>query len=49
VVGFHDTPTGRYLQLRRDGWVTFTPDTGTQLVAQVNQLLDELDPERTRR
>jgi hypothetical protein len=49
VVGFHDTPTGRFLQLRRDGWVTFIPDTGTQLVAQVNQLLDELDPERTRR
>jgi ESX secretion-associated protein EspG len=47
VVGFHDTPTGRFLQLRRDGWVTFIPDTGTQLVTQVNQLLDEL--ERTRR
>ncbi|HEX6354107.1 ESX secretion-associated protein EspG [Actinophytocola sp.] len=49
VVGFHDTPNGRYLQLRRDGWVTFTPVTGTQLVTQVNQLLDEADLRKARR
>lgn len=49
VVGFHDTPAGRYLQLRRDGWVTFTPATSGQLVTQVNQLLDEADPGKARR
>ncbi|MCT2582360.1 ESX secretion-associated protein EspG [Actinophytocola gossypii] len=49
VVGYHDTPAGRFLQLRRDGWVAFTPATGVQLVAQVDQLLDELTEERTRR
>lgn len=42
VVGFHDTTTGRFLQLRRDGWVTFTPASGTQLVTQVTALLDEV-------
>lgn len=38
VIGFHDTPTGRYLHLRRDGWVTFTTIGGTGLVPHVREL-----------
>lgn len=41
AVAYHDGAAGRYLQLRRDGWVTFTPATGAQLAAQVRTLLDE--------
>lgn len=41
VIGYHDSAAGRYLQLRRDGWVTFTPATEAQLAAQVRGLLDE--------
>ncbi|GAB3435129.1 ESX secretion-associated protein EspG [Actinophytocola sediminis] len=41
VVGYHDAAAGRFLQLRRDDWVTFTPANGVQLEVQVRQLLDE--------
>jgi EspG family len=41
VVAYHDGAAGRYLQLRRDGWVTFTPATPAQLAAQIHTLLTE--------
>ncbi|SDG94355.1 EspG family protein [Lentzea fradiae] len=39
VVAFHDTPAGRCLQLRRDGWVTVLPASTTQLADRIGQLL----------
>ncbi|HEX2299055.1 MAG TPA: ESX secretion-associated protein EspG [Pseudonocardiaceae bacterium] len=48
VVAFHDTPQGRYLQLRRAGygggpeWSTITPCSPAQLSAQIQELLDEV-------
>ncbi|MGH3994488.1 MAG: ESX secretion-associated protein EspG, partial [Pseudonocardiaceae bacterium] len=48
VVAYHDTPQGRYLQLRRAGygggpdWSTITPCSPTQLSAQIQELLDEV-------
>jgi ESX secretion-associated protein EspG len=39
VVAFHDTPTGRYLQLRRDGWVTFAPAVNGRLAQQIHELV----------
>lgn len=47
VVAWHDTPSGRYLQLRRPGrpgtpdWSTVTPASPDRLAAQVQELLDE--------
>jgi hypothetical protein len=41
VVAFHDTPTGRYLQLRRDGWVTFTPAGNGRLAGQIRELIGD--------
>lgn len=47
VVAWHDTPSGRYLQLRRPGrpgtpdWSTVTPASPDRLAAQVQDLLDE--------
>ncbi|GGM65503.1 ESX secretion-associated protein EspG [Longimycelium tulufanense] len=40
VVGFHNTPESRHLQLRRNGWVTIAPVSGQQLVRHVRELLD---------
>lgn len=48
VVAFHDTPQGRYLQLRRPGygggpdWATVTPCSPAQLSAQIGELLEEV-------
>lgn len=42
VIGYHDSAAGRFLQLRRDGWATFTPATQAQLAAQISGLLDEV-------
>jgi len=47
VVGFFDTPQGRYLQLRRAGhdgteWTTITPATHQLLVQQINDLLNKV-------
>ncbi|SHG91540.1 ESX secretion-associated protein EspG [Streptoalloteichus hindustanus] len=39
VVGFHDNAEGRFLQLRRNGWVTVTPLSTQQLVGHVRELL----------
>ncbi|GAB3886966.1 ESX secretion-associated protein EspG [Kibdelosporangium lantanae] len=41
VVAFHDTPSGRYLQLRRDGWVTFASAANGRMAAQINDLVVE--------
>ncbi|MFD7658666.1 hypothetical protein ACFV4N_32220 [Actinosynnema sp. NPDC059797] len=41
VVGFHDAPAGRHLQLRRDGWVTVVPASPAQVAARVREVLDE--------
>ncbi|GAB2843989.1 ESX secretion-associated protein EspG [Lentzea nigeriaca] len=38
VVAFHDTPLGRCLQLRRDGWVTVLPATTAQVAGRIRQL-----------
>lgn len=53
VVAFHDTPAGRYLQLRKPGqggtwWSTVTPCSPAQLTTQVTELVDEIT-ERGRR
>ncbi|MEU6133234.1 ESX secretion-associated protein EspG [Saccharopolyspora sp. NPDC047091] len=47
VVGFFDTPHGRYAQLRRDSpsgdsWSTVAPADGRRLIAHVDELLTEL-------
>ncbi|MGH3904661.1 MAG: ESX secretion-associated protein EspG [Pseudonocardiaceae bacterium] len=47
VVAYHDTPNGRYLQLRRAGyggqeWSTITPCSPAQLSGQIQELLDEV-------
>lgn len=48
VVAFHDTPEGRYLQLRRAGygggpeWSTITPCSPARLSAQIQELLAEV-------
>jgi hypothetical protein len=39
VVGFHDTPLGRFLHLRRDGWVTFAPAGNGRLATRVRELV----------
>jgi hypothetical protein len=39
VVAFHDTPLGRCLQLRRDGWVTVLPATTAQVAHRIGQLV----------
>ncbi|MCP2259696.1 EspG family protein [Streptoalloteichus tenebrarius] len=39
VVGFHDNAEGRFLQLRRNGWVTVTPLSTQQLLGHVRELL----------
>ncbi|MGH4024104.1 MAG: ESX secretion-associated protein EspG, partial [Pseudonocardiaceae bacterium] len=55
VVAFHDTPEGRYLQLRRTGygggpeWSTVTPCSPAQLSAQIQELLDEVRAARRSR
>lgn len=55
VVAFHDTPEGRYLQLRRAGygggpeWSTITPCSPAQLSAQIQELLDEVRAARRSR
>ncbi|MCO1575861.1 ESX secretion-associated protein EspG [Crossiella sp. SN42] len=41
VVSFHDTPQGRYLHVRRNGWATITPGGQEQLLAQVRALVEE--------
>ncbi|MCP2168286.1 EspG family protein [Goodfellowiella coeruleoviolacea] len=41
VVGFHDTPAGRIMHLRRDGWVTLVPAGPRQLVTAIGELVGE--------
>jgi hypothetical protein len=50
VVGFHDTPRGRYLHLARPGtdggaWSTISPSDNRRLEFCVAELLDEITPE----
>jgi hypothetical protein len=39
VVSVYDTPPGRYLFTRRDGWVTLLPGTETAITRQVEELV----------
>jgi hypothetical protein len=48
VVAFHDTPLGRCLQLRRDGWVTVLPATTAQVADRIRQLVREKGERRAR-
>lgn len=51
VVGFFDTPHGRYLQRRRDSghntlWSTIAPTDGRRLIAAIDELLDQATASR---
>lgn len=44
VVSVFDTADGRYVAVRRNGWVTLLPGTEQALIRQLDELLDELTP-----
>ncbi|MFB9902862.1 ESX secretion-associated protein EspG [Allokutzneria oryzae] len=44
VIGFHDTPTGRYLQIRNNAWLTIAPADNNLLAARLRELLDRSLP-----